>query len=162
MRCRFLYSAAIGFLTLALTFGCSPKAVTPPPVDVVGTRAAQLVSSIFTQTAAAYSPTPPPVTPSPTPTIVPVTPTETVYVATKRPEVVGFAACWTGPGSSYTLISNISDTKKVELLGVGSVPGWYIVRNPYFNVPCWISADELHIFSDIDLSVYPAMTPSAK
>jgi hypothetical protein len=169
MKSGFLYSLVIGLLALALVLvaGCTPKA-TPPPVDIAGTIAVQMASSMLTQTVAAYSPTPPPVTPSATPTMVPVTPTETVYVATNRPRVVGVepygtGSCWIGgPGPSYgykNLSSHISNAKNVDLLGVGSVPGWYIIRNPYNNGSCWISAEELQLFTDIDVSTYPVMTP---
>ena len=162
MKSGFLYSIAIGLLTLALIAGCStPKTATPPPVDIAGTIAVQLASSMLTQTVAAYSPTPE-ATFTFTPTI-PAPPTETVYVATNRPKVVGFASCWEkgpGPVSGYaTLSSHINDAKKVDLLGTGSVPGWYIIRNPYNNGICWIKAEELYILSDIDVSVYPVMTP---
>lgn len=159
MRRRIALLCFFILFTVTLALGCAPQTPTPVPADVVGTRAAELAVSMMTQTAAAYSPTPPPVTPTLTPTPEPVTPTETVYVATKRPEVEGFAPCWTGPGPNYTLISNISDAKRVDLLGIGNVEGWYIIRNPYFNNPCWIAAEHLQIFSDIDLSAYPIMTP---
>jgi hypothetical protein len=166
MKPRLLYSIVIGLFALALIFGCTPKAATPPPVDVAGTIAVQLASSMLSQTAAAYSPTPLPVTPTFTPTIVPVTPTETVYVATNRPKISGIGSCWQGgPGPTYgynTLSSHLSDSKKVDLLGVGSVPGWYIILHPNFHVPCWIKAEELQILSDIDLSTYPIMTPGPK
>jgi len=135
---------------------CAPEA-TPPPVDTVGTVAAQLASVMLTQTVAAYSPTPHPATSTP---MVTETPTlEPTPEATKRPEVIGYSPCYAGPGPSYPLISNISDTKKVELIGIGSVSGWYVIKNPYFNSPCWIEAEDLKIFSDIDLSVYPTVMP---
>ena len=165
MRPVFLYSVVIGCLALALVIvtGCTPKAATPPPVDVAGTIAVQLASSMLTQTVAAYSPTPPPVTPTLTPTIVPMTPTETVYVATNRPKIQKDpqAACWKGgpPSLGYKLDSNITFPKSVDLLGVGSIPGWYIIRNPYFHAPCWVSAEDLQILSDINISTYPVMTP---
>jgi hypothetical protein len=155
-----LYSVVIGFLVLTLIYGCTPKSATPPPVDLVGTRAAQLASVMQTQTVAAYSPTPPPATPTLVPTY---TDTPPASVATSRPQVLSYlrAPCWTGPGSSYKLVSNVSNLKIVDLLGVGSVPGWYIILNPYFYVPCWISAKDLHLASDIDISVYPVMTPGS-
>jgi hypothetical protein len=173
MKSGFLYSIVIGLLALALALvsGCTSKTPTPPPIDVAGTIAVQLASSMLTQTVAAYSPTPPPVTPSLTPTMVPVMPTETVYVATNRPKVVGSGpytsgSCWIGgPGPSHgykNLSSHISNSKNVDLLGVGSVPGWYIIRNPYNNGTCWIIAEELQLFTDIDLSTYPVMTPGPK
>jgi len=162
MRSGILYSVLIGFLALATIVGCTPKTATPPPVDIAGTIAVQLASSMMTQTVAAYSPTPPPATPTLPPTEVAITDTPE-YVATNRPEVQTEprASCWKGgpPSLGYKLDSNISFPKKVDLVGVGSIPGWYIVRNPYFNAPCWISATDLKIFSDIDLSKFPVMTP---
>ncbi len=164
MRSGFLYLVMIGLLALVLAAGCTPKTATPPPVDIAGTIAMQLASSMLTQTVAAYSPTPPPATPTLPPTVTIVADTATPeYVATNRPEIQTDpqASCWKGgpPTLGYKLDSNISFPKKVDLLGVGSVPGWYVIKNPYFNAPCWISADDLKIFSDIDLSTYPVMTP---
>ena len=57
-----------GLVLLFMLPACAPKA-TPIPVDVVGTRAAELASMMMTQTVAAYSPTSPPTfTPEPTAT----------------------------------------------------------------------------------------------
>lgn len=168
MRSGFLYLVMIGLLALVLAAGCTPKTATPPPVDIAGTIAMQLASSMLTQTVAAYTPTPPPATPTLPPTITIVAETATPeYVATKRPEVLrDKASCWNrGPGPSHgynELSDNITITKRVDLLGVGSVPGWYIIRDPYNNGICWIMAEDLQIFSDIDLSTYPVMTPGHK
>jgi len=167
MKSVFLYLVMIGLLALVLAAGCAPKTATPPPVDVAGTIAMQLASSMLTQTVAAYSPTPPPATPTLPPTVTIVAETATPeFVATNRPEIQTdpWASCWKGgpPNLGYKLDSNISFPKKVDLLGVGSVPGWYIIKNPYFNAPCWISANDLKIFTNIDISVYPVMTPGAK
>jgi hypothetical protein len=72
---------------------------------------------------------------------------------------LNFAGCWFGPGPTFTLESNIAKGKAVELLGIGSVAGWYIIRNPYFHRPCWIQAIDLKIFPGTDPSTYPVMTP---
>jgi hypothetical protein len=45
------------------------------------------------------------------------------------------------------------------LLGVGSIDGWYVIRDPYFHRPCWIQQADLKIFPGTDLSTYPVMTP---
>jgi hypothetical protein len=162
MRAGILYSVLIGFLVLATIVGCTPKTATPPPVNIAGTIAVQLASSMLTQTVAAYSPTPPPATPTLTPTEVAITATP-AYVATNRPEVQTMprAACWKGgpPSLGYKLDSNISFPKKVDLVGVGSISGWYIIKNPYFNAPCWMSATDLKVYGDTDLSKFPVMTP---
>lgn len=146
------------FLITSLS-ACSSQATPAPTVDVISTIAMQLASQMQTQTVAAYSPTPLPSTTTPTPSVTDTATPTAEYVATRRPEVIGRSPCYTGPGPTYALTSNISDTKKVELLGIGSVPGWYIIKNPYFNSPCWISEEDLKIFSDIDLSTFPTITP---
>ena len=162
MRSRILYIDLIVFLALTVIVGCTPKTATPPPVDIAGTIAVQLASSMMTQTVAAYSPTPPPATDTPVPTVVAITDTPE-YVATKRPQVRNAtkAPCWLGGPASNKLSDNISDYKVVDLLGVGSIPGWYVIRDPYNHGTCWISAKDLVLTSDIDISKYPVMTPGA-
>jgi hypothetical protein len=164
MKRGFLYLIVIGFTAMVLISmsGCTASTPPPPTPDIAGTIAVQLASSMLTQTVAAYSPTPPPATPTLEPTIVPETATPE-YVATNRPQVMHDpqAACWKGgpPDLGYKLDSNISSYKKVELIGVGSISGWYVIKNPYFNAPCWISAADLNIYSDNDLSAFPIITP---
>jgi hypothetical protein len=149
----------LGLAVALLGTACTPKA-TPTPVDIMGT-AAQLAMVMQTQTVAAYSPTPPPPTITPTlsftdtPTAAPVS-----NVPAKRPMVTEFTGCWTGPGPTYTLISNIDAKKRVDILGVGNTAGWYIIRNPYFHNPCWIGAAYLNIDPNTDISAFPVMTPA--
>jgi hypothetical protein len=149
---------AVNWLLAVLTVtACRPMA-TPTPVDVVGTLAAQMASDMLTQTVAAYSPTPPPPTITLTPTGTPsVEPTQDS--SKKTVTVVGEAPCYFGPGPNYTLESYISDTKKVELLGIGSVQGWYVIMNPYFHQACWIAVENVHIDTDMDLTQFPTITP---
>jgi hypothetical protein len=150
--------AALLALATTLLAACAPPQPAVPTVDQLATAVAQAAYDLLTQTAAAASPTPPPtytLTPSPTD---PPTPTSTAGPV-KMPVILEFTGCWYGPGSAYTLESNISKGKRVELLGIGSVPGWYIIRNPYFHKPCWVQAAVLKIDPATDLSQYPAMTP---
>jgi len=147
--------------------GCGTSQPATPTVDAIGTMSVELAYMMQTQTAAAASPTPLPVTDTPVPT-----PTETqipkptwdpnnhtVIVVTNEAAGISRAACWFGPGSSYNLESYIFNAKKVELLGVGSIPGWYIIKNPYFYQPCWITAAEVEIPDGMDLSTYPVIPP---
>jgi len=148
-----IFNGAI--VALFLT-ACNLQATpTEPPVDIAGTIAVELASQMMTQTVEAYTPTSQP-TPSATPTLA-VTETPPAPATTSIPKVVGNAPCYVKPGGALT--SNISDTKRVDLLGIGSVPGWYVIRNPYFYTPCWIRAENLRLESDFDLSAYPTMTP---
>lgn len=114
----------------------------------------------MTQAAESATPTVRPPTRTPAPSLTPtpaMTPTDTP--PPKRPETSAFTACWFGPGAAYTLESNITKGKAVDLVGVGSQAGWYIIRNPYFHKPCWIQATDLTIFPGTDLSTLPVMTP---
>lgn len=150
-------SLCLMVLMMTLLSACAPKAAPVPTVDAVGTISAELAAMMMTQTAAAYSPTPPPFTATPafteTPTLAP-TP-----VGTAIPRVRGPAPCYTGPGASYPLSSNISDYKLVQIVGVGSVPGWYVIINPYFYSQCWIAAEYLVLDKNFDVSVYPTIKP---
>lgn len=152
-------------LLTTIIASCSPQAPATPTVDIIGTTAAQLASVMLTQTAGAVTPTPLPPTETPTPmfTETPAMPTEKPQI--KPPAVIVFTGCWTGPGESYTNISNIdpsirkSGRQNVVILGTGTEPGWIIIRNPYFNNPCWVRVESMEIDPNMDLSGYPIMTP---
>ena len=154
MKLCFLPLPMIGLVAILMTTACTPKA-TPTPVDAIGTMAAQLASDMLTQTVAAYSPTPPPPTATLTP--IPVTETPTTEPTSseppKRPYLTTFAPCWLGgPGAKYPLDSNINEKTRVDIVGTGSVEGWYIIRNPYFHKLCWIEAVNLNIDPNLDLT----------
>lgn len=162
MKLKFLRITIIGLAITIISGACAPKA-TPPPVDVVGTAAHELAMVMLTQTVAAYSPTSPPPTETPTPsfTDTPI-PTATSSEPPKRPVVIEFTGCWTGPGPTYTLISNISEKKALNVIGVAADPNWLIITNPYFRNPCWVEKAHLRIDPNMDFSVFPVMTPAAK
>jgi hypothetical protein len=157
MKFRFLH---LPILILTLLTACTPKAPAVPTVDVIGTTSAELASMMMTQTVAAYSPTPPP---SPTFTATPAfteTPTlQPTPEATSIPYVKGYAPCYEGPGTSYKLTSNISDSKGVEIVGVGSISGWYVIINPYFHSQCWIAAENLVLDPNFNAAAFPTITP---
>ena len=159
MNTKFLRITIISIAITIIGAACTPQA-TPTPVDVIGTTAAELAMVMLTQTAGAYSPTPPPPTITLTPSFT-ETPTAepTRSEPPKRPVVLEFTGCWTGPGEQYTLISNIDPKKYVDVIGIGSEPGWYVIRNPYFRNPCWIQIADLKIDPNMDFSVFPVMTP---
>ena len=166
MNIRFLRLSVIGLASILIGTACQPKAATPQ-VDTMATTVAQVAYSLLTQTAVSAAATSAAATPTPHPPTITITPspTETVVIPLnqsglpKLPQTVNFAGCYFGPGPSYTSESNISKGKGVQLLGVGSVPGWYIIRNPYFHRPCWISENDLKIFPGTDVTKLPVMTP---
>ncbi len=159
MNLKFIRLITTSLALILISSACAPQA-TPTPVDVVGTTAAELAMVMLTQTAGAYTPTPlpPTITLTPSFTETPL-PEPTSSEPPKRPVVTEFTGCWTGPGPTYTLISNIDPKKYVDVIGIGDVPGWYIIRNPYFRNPCWIEAAYLKIDPRMDFSIFPVMTP---
>lgn len=167
MDSRLVFLILIGLVATLIIVACSPE-TPPPPVDSASTIAVQLASGMLTQTAAAYSPTPSsspsplPVTDTPIPadTSVPE-PTKdqsirhvtVIYLPDPQP------ACRLGPDDSYEMTSRINTPKTVTLLGIGNVPGWYVIKNPYFGSPCWLPADIVEIDPAMDLSVFPVIAP---
>lgn len=162
---------AFPFLILTLSMSvfaaaCAPQA-TPVPVDIAGTLAVELAAMMQTQTAGAATSTPLPPTATETPSFTD-TPSEPLTETPKPqpPAVIKFAGCYAGPGENYTLISNIdpsirkSGRQIVNILGVGSEPGWVVIENPYFHNPCWIRMENMEIGPQIDLSQYKVMTPA--
>ncbi len=150
---RFLRLAGIGILVICISAACSPQA-SPAPVDSLATNIAHGVLIARSQTALALSMLPTATetqTPAPTPTVT--------SSATQQPVVTHFAPCWFGPGPAYNLESNIEEGENVDLLAVGTVPGWYIIRNPYFHQPCWIQDKNLSLGPQFDPSQFPMMTP---
>ena len=160
---RFV-STAVSVLLLS---SCAAQTPATPTVDFVRTIAVELAAMMQTQTAGAVTPTslPPTATETPSFTDTPsAPPTETPKPL--PPVVSKFAGCYKGPGENYTLISNIdpsirkSGKQVVTILGVGADPGWIVIRNPYFNNPCFIRIENMEIDPQTDLSQFPVMTPA--
>jgi hypothetical protein len=156
MPLRYFVLMITGLLPV-LVVACAGESA--PKVDTVATAVAQAASDLLTQTAAAASPTSPPptLTATPSPTAAP-SPTETPEF--RRPQTVTFASCGLGgPEPAYEHETSVAKGKGVELLGIGSIAGYYVIRDPYFHRPCWMRATDLKIFPGTDLSQYPVMTP---
>jgi hypothetical protein len=149
-------------LVLSLLLGaCAPQTdiESIPTVDIIGTTAAQLAELMLTQTAGAVTPTSMPPTETPTPQFTETPTLEPTSAVTAIPEVTNNTACYTGPGINYGLVSNIAETKQVEVVGISNTPGWYVIVNPIYGSLCWISADVMRFESDFDLSTLPTMYP---
>lgn len=163
MKMDFSRSIVIILAAAFVITSCGPQAPATPTVDIIGTAAAQMAAEMLTQTAGAVTPTPLPPTETQTPmfTETPAAPTEKPQV--KPPALIAQTGCRTGPGDSYTLISNIElnerGRKNVTILGMGTEPGWIVIRNPYFNNPCWVKIEDMDIDPNMDMSQFPPMTP---
>jgi hypothetical protein len=81
-------------------------------------------------------------TPSPTP--VPQLPT-----------ITRDTLCWEGPGAAYEVVSSIPAGTVVQLLGVGKQKGWYVINNPRYQVPCWVSEENISVPPNTNLRVFP-------
>ena len=159
MNLRSLHPVIIGLVLIFLSTACASNS-TPSVADQQATNIAMGVSLAQTRTALAPTPTR---TAIPTHTPIPPTATATPTKGPVKPPVVStFASCWWGPwgpGNAYHLESNIEAGEQVQVVGIGSVPGWYIIINPYFYQRCWIQAANLSIDPNMDLTQYPIMTP---
>lgn len=151
---RFSPFAAIGILVFYLTAACSSQQTTHISADSMSTSIALGVIAAQSQTAQALPPSP-----TATATQTPTPLATFTGTPTQQPVVTNLAACWFGPGRAYRLESNIKEGEVVELLAVGTIPGWYIIRNPYFQQPCWIQAENLSLDPSFDPEQFPLMTP---
>lgn len=161
MRIKNIAASTLLLLASMLVNACLPQsnANPTPTVDVIGTTAAQLASMMLTQTAAAYTPTPLPVTDTPIPIFTDTPAAPPTPAVTSIPKITGNTACYAGPGSSYGLVSNLADTEEVIIMGVGSVQGWYVIENPYYGSLCWVSAQNLTLGPDFDQASLPVINP---
>jgi hypothetical protein len=137
-----------------------------PPVDVGATMIAATVSVLQTDAAASATAA---VTPSPVPSEAP---TPTPYLsptATSEPQppvVTKLSLCYTGPGPVYPVVSSVKAGTQVNILGVGSTVGWFVIENPTYHDRCWLQATNLQIDPNLNvagLKVYnPPPTPGPK
>lgn len=163
MKLHIFRNTIVVLIITTILAACGPQTPATPTVDVIGTTAAQLAAQMLTQTAGAVTPTPLPPTETSTPAVTD-TPEPTFPPSQiNPPRIIENTGCWTGPGDTYTLISNIEvnakGRKNVIILGIGSEPGWIVIRNPYFNNPCWVRIENMEIDPHMDMSQFHPMTP---
>ena len=79
--------------------------------------------------------------------------------AGQDPLVTRASLCWWGPGSAYDVISSLKEGVRVKLVGRGSIPGWLLVDNPTYHVPCWVQQSYLQIEPGTNLDALPVFIP---
>jgi uncharacterized protein YgiM (DUF1202 family) len=91
--------------------------------------------------------------PSATNTSAPASPTprQTVVKTT--------ALCSTGPGSVYDVVSSVKAGTPVQLLGIGSKSGWFVIENPTYHDRCWIEAKNLDVDPNLNLTTLKVFNP---
>jgi hypothetical protein len=77
----------------------------------------------------------------------------------QNPLVLDTNLCWKGPGSQYEVVSALKKDERVELIGQGSIAGWWIVNNPIYHDPCWAQAEYLKIDLGYNTASLPIYTP---
>ena len=143
LACSISVSGALPTPTSGLPSNTPVVSVESSATETAQTETAQTE----TQPAPTESSTPVPATD--TPNVPPLTPTP------QNPLVTTTAYCWSGPTDKtlkYELISSIQAGTRIQLLGRGIVDGWWVVRNPRYNDPCWIQQEYVQIDLGYDLS----------
>lgn len=157
MRIGFRYFLAFSLLILALS-ACNI------PSNAPNAEATRLAATLFVaQTQAAAQQSAATGTLPPIPVATDTSP-PSVIPTPANPLVIKDSLCWVGPGVIFEVVSAIQKGTRVELLGRGSVDGWWVVRNPIYKDPCWIPAENLQIEPGYNVSglqiYYPPPTPT--
>ncbi len=163
MRARILL-VVFGLWFIAALYACNLPAAMEAAEATPDTVATWVAASLTAQVGSAPIPsnTPAPVesaTPEATATGALPTPTP------QNPLVLETTLCWQGPGAQYEVVSALKKGERVELIGQGSLAGWWIVNNPIYHDPCWAQAKDLQIEPSYDISglkiFYPPPTPTS-
>ncbi len=158
MRSCLRYSLAAWVLMGFMVSSCALPVAGASP-DVAGTMVAATIFALQTRAAATQTqlavqiPTSA-ATPVPTIMLTPsITPTP------QNPVVTTLTLCLTGPGNAYNVVSSVKAGTQVQLLGVGSVPGWFVIENPVYHDRCWIAATSLRLDPGTHIAALPVFNP---
>ena len=149
----------VGLLVITI-LACNANDLNPAPqLNLELTITAQALSIQQTSQAQA-SPT---VEATETSTPIP-SPTNTVIAPSATPQsptVINSTLCWLGPGDKYEVVSSLNKSQPVEVIGRGSIEGWFIIRNPRYNDPCWVQARDLQLDASFDVNALQLYNPPA-
>ena len=146
-------------LILAM-LACNIGARKPAPIPANSLPSNTPGISVESSATETQTDTPTETQPAPAESLTPIPATDTASAPTltmtpQNPLVTTTAYCWSGPTSktlTYEVISSIQAGTRVQLLGQGIVEGWWIIRNPRYNDPCWIQQEYVQIDPAYDLS----------
>jgi hypothetical protein len=162
MRKKYwLFSPILLFFIVAL-------ACNAPGAGDTGQSATSVIQSVVAQASTlkvqtSVQPLPqPPQADTPIPQADTPIPTETATPG--DPLVLQSTLCWVGPGAQYEVVSALKEGERVPLLGKGSIPDWWIVKNPIYRDPCWARASDLQVDPGVNVAAlqvyYPPPTPT--
>ena len=155
MRRTLVRIVLSGMVLLLATLACNlPSA--PPSPNAGATMIGATLSALQTSASASQTALPPNNTATSISTIPPL---PQVTSTPNNPVVIRDALCWVGPGDVYEVVSAVKTGTQVQLLGRGSLSGWYIINNPIYHDPCWIQANNLQIDPGYNISGLPIINP---
>ena len=125
------------------------------PQDIAATWAAATLTALEASVLVPSATPVPAENPTPTQTATDAAPTATP----QNPLVLETTLCWKGPGDQYEVVSALKKDERVELIGQGSITGWWIVNNPIYHDPCWAQARDLQIEPGYNTAALPIYTP---
>jgi uncharacterized protein YgiM (DUF1202 family) len=152
--------ALAGLLILMSVMACNyPNANATE--DVAGTKVAETLTAFASGASVQQAASTDTAAPVPTDIQPPsATPTQA------KPVVIHDALCSQGPGNNYEVVSSVKTGTVVEIIGRGSIAGWFIITNPIYHDPCWIASVNLQIdpgFNVSGLRVYnPPSSPTPR
>jgi hypothetical protein len=157
MRGHFGRFALASVLLLGAILACNlPSTAPTATLDLPATWVAATLTALGPGASAPNLATAVPDTATPLPTNT-LPPSATSTPA--KPVVIRDSLCSEGPGSVYVVVSSIKTGTQVELIGRGSVIGWYIIDNPIYHDPCWIPEASLQIDPSFNVSALKIFVP---
>jgi hypothetical protein len=145
----------VGVILVFAVMACNLPAAAPT-LDAGATMVAATLSALQTDAFASQTALAAQVTSTP---VVTDTLQPQISPTSSNPHVIRDALCWVGPGNAYEVVSSVKTGTQVQLLGRGSLAGWYIINNPIYHDPCWLQAANLQIDPGYDLSGLPIINP---
>jgi hypothetical protein len=141
----------LGLALLAALLACNLPAGLMNPSFEATSAAPPAAAATLAVFPATETPTPAPAAtntslPSPTPT-------------PQNPLVIIAGLCWEGPGTIYEVVSAVKVGERVELLGRGSISGWWVIKNPIYRDPCWVQENVLQIDPGYNLTNLKIFSP---
>lgn len=158
MRPNLRYPVAAAILIGLASLACSLPAATGG-ADKGGTMVAATIFALQTNAAATQTAFVQEVPTSAATPIASATITPSITPTPQNPLVKSLALCLTGPGKVYNVVSSIKPGTRVQLLGVGSVAGWFVVENPLYHNRCWIQATSLQLDPGVNIAALQVFNP---
>jgi hypothetical protein len=141
------------FVVILILQACNLPA-SAPPTDIPVAPSAESVA-----TAADI-----PQTQSETPTVTSepaATDTPSSTATPQNPLVLRDTLCWVGPGNKYEVVSAVKAQTRIELIGRGTVDGWWVIVNPIYKDACWLQSADVQIEPGFDTSKLKLIDPPA-